>query len=53
MDDATEEQEALDIEGDEYDYEASYERNLERTLDDGFVENYSFDYIDYKNNLLI
>ena len=52
-DDANEEQEALDIEGDEYDYEAGYERNLERSLDDGFVENYTFDYADYKNNLLV
>jgi len=50
MDDDNEEQEALDVEGNEYDYEAYYERNLERGLDDSFVENYKYDYLDYINN---
>ena len=50
IDDATEEQEALDVECNEYDYEAYYERNLERSFDDGFIENYNYNYNDYINN---
>ena len=40
VDDDNEEAEALDVEGNEYDYEAYYERNLDRGFDEGFVENY-------------
>ncbi len=42
LDDAKEEDDALDVEGNEIDYEAGYERNLERSFDDGFVENYPY-----------
>ena len=35
IDDDVEENDALDIEGNEHDYEAGYERNLERSFDDG------------------
>ncbi len=42
LDDAKEEDDALDVEGNELDYEAGYERNLERSFDDGFVENYPY-----------
>jgi hypothetical protein len=50
IDNDNEENDALDIEGNEYDYEAGYERNLERDFDDGFVEKYEFTYLDYYNN---
>ena len=50
LDDNAEENDALDIEGNEYDYEAGYERNLERDFDDGFVEKYEFSYLDYYYN---
>ena len=49
-DDAQEEDDALDVEGGEIDYEAGYERNMERPFDDGFVENYSYSYLDYVSN---
>jgi hypothetical protein len=49
-DDAREEDEALDVEGNEIDYEAGYERNMERSFDDGFIENYSYSYLDYVSN---
>jgi hypothetical protein len=47
IDDANEEDEALDIEGGEYDYEAGYERNLERPLDEDFVNSYEINFLDY------
>ena len=50
IDDDNEENGALDIEGDEHDYEGNYERNMDKDFDDGFVENYKFDYMDYKGN---
>jgi copper chaperone CopZ len=50
IDDANEEEDALDVEGGEYDYEAGYERNMERPFDDGFVESYEYTYMDYKQN---
>jgi len=50
LDDNAEENDALDIEGNEYDYEAGYERNLERDFDDGYVEKYQFTYLDYYNH---
>jgi len=50
LDDNAEENDALDIEGNEYDYEAGYERNLEKDFDDGYVEKYQFTYLDYYYN---
>ena len=50
IDDDNEEAEALDVEGNEYDYEAYYERNLDRGFDEGFVENYTYNFMDYINN---
>lgn len=47
LDDAKEEDDALDVEGGEYDYEAGYERNLERPLDPDFVKNFEYNYLDY------
>jgi hypothetical protein len=49
-DDINEENDALDVEGNEYDYEAGYERNLERDFDDGYVEKYEFTFMDYYYN---
>jgi hypothetical protein len=51
LDDANEEDNALDVEGGEYDYEAGYERNLERPFDDGFVESYKVNFLDYVSNM--
>lgn len=49
IDDANEEDDALDVEGGEYDYEAGYERNMERPFDDGFVESFEINFLDYKS----
>lgn len=51
LDDDNEEQDALDIEGNEYDYEAGYERSLERDFDDRYVEKYELSYLDYYYNV--
>ena len=50
IDDANEENDALDVEGGEIDYEGSYERTLEGNFYDGFVENYSYSFMDYISN---
>jgi hypothetical protein len=52
LEDAIEEEGALDVEGDEIDYAAFYERNDERGIDNQFSEG-EFTYRDYKHILSI
>lgn len=49
LDDAKEEEDALDIEGNEYDYEAGFERNFDREFYEGYENNFELSYLDYYN----
>ena len=54
LDDAEEEADALDVEGDEFDYEAYHSRNLDRECDPEFIERANkISYLDYLGTSLV